>query len=107
MSTWRADRGALFTLLRNLLENAIQHGLEPNRQGGELTLKATVVGEHLAITVHDTGRGLRAAKAAQVLPEPRALRQRIRHDVQHAADPSYQPQRHPLLQIVSSRRSAS
>lgn len=25
VSTWRADRGALFTLMRNLLENAIQH----------------------------------------------------------------------------------
>jgi len=61
-------------LVQPLLENAIHHGLEPNRHGGELTLKATVVGEHLAITVHDTGRGLRAAKEAKELPGPRETR---------------------------------
>ncbi len=52
-------------LVQPLLENAIQHGLEPSRRGGVLSLSATIVGDHLNITVRDTGRGVRAALAAK------------------------------------------
>ncbi len=48
----RADRGALFTLLKNLLENAIQH----SPQGGVVQLKA----DARAISVRDVGPGVPA-----------------------------------------------
>jgi signal transduction histidine kinase len=46
----RADRGALFTLLKNLLENAIQH----SRTGGVVRVRANA--NH--ISVHDEGPGV-------------------------------------------------
>jgi signal transduction histidine kinase len=46
----RADRGALFTLLKNLLENAIQH----SRAGGVVQLRA----ESNRISVQDEGAGV-------------------------------------------------
>lgn len=46
----RADRGALFTLLKNLLENAIQH----SRPGGLVRLRADAQG----IAVEDEGEGV-------------------------------------------------
>ncbi|WP_431256545.1 sensor histidine kinase [Roseateles chitinivorans] len=53
---WRADRGALFTLLKNLLENAIQH----SPREGVVTLMAAPDG----FTVSDQGKGV----AEQDLP---------------------------------------
>jgi signal transduction histidine kinase len=49
-------------LLQPLLENAIQHGLEPSRAGGTLTVTALQQDGDLVLTVHDTGRGLHAAQ---------------------------------------------
>jgi signal transduction histidine kinase len=46
----RADRGATFTLLKNLLENAIQH----SPQGGEVRVRA----DEKAISVSDEGPGV-------------------------------------------------
>lgn len=50
-------------LLQPLLENAIQHGLEPTRKGGMLHLSAYREGQNLVISVMDTGRGLEVAQA--------------------------------------------
>jgi LytS/YehU family sensor histidine kinase len=52
-------------LLQPLVENAIQHGLEPSRQGGQLTVRARHDGENLILSVDDTGRGLQAANLAR------------------------------------------
>jgi len=52
-SGWQADRGALFTLLKNLLENAIQH----SPQGGVVTVTADAGG----FSVADQGPGVPAA----------------------------------------------
>lgn len=49
-------------LLQPLLENAIQHGLEPTRKGGMLHLSAYREDQQLVISVMDTGRGLEAAQ---------------------------------------------
>jgi signal transduction histidine kinase len=49
---WHADRGALFTLLKNLLENAIQH----SPAGGIVTLDVTATG----FSVVDQGPGVSA-----------------------------------------------
>ncbi|UXH78385.1 sensor histidine kinase [Roseateles amylovorans] len=50
LQTWNADRGALFTLLKNLLENAIQH----SSPGDVVTLRAAVDG----FGVQDQGPGV-------------------------------------------------
>lgn len=51
-------------LLQPLVENSIKHGLEPQREGGRITLGAEQQGQALVLTVHDTGAGLSAGAAA-------------------------------------------
>ena len=49
-------------MLPSLVENAIKHGLEPQREGGRIDVQvsrvATALGEQICIEVRDTGRGL-------------------------------------------------
>ncbi|MET3130870.1 sensor histidine kinase YesM [Oxalobacteraceae bacterium GrIS 1.11] len=45
-------------LLQPLVENAIQHGLEPKIEGGHLTVSARREGQALVLTVSDGGLGL-------------------------------------------------
>src|SRR5262249_33619723 len=45
-------------LLQPLVENAIQHGLEPSRAGGRLRVSARRDASQLVLEVHDTGVGL-------------------------------------------------
>lgn len=45
-------------MLPSLVENAIKHGLEPQREGGKVTIGAEAPDGKLRITVADTGRGL-------------------------------------------------
>jgi len=47
-------------LLMTVIENAIEHGLEPQAEGGGVRLTARRDGDVLAIVVTDTGRGLAA-----------------------------------------------
>jgi hypothetical protein len=44
-------------MLPSLVENAIKHGLEPQREGGMVTITAHAEGERLRLVVADTGRG--------------------------------------------------
>jgi hypothetical protein len=44
-------------MLPSLVENAIKHGLEPQREGGTVTISATESGGKLRMSVADTGRG--------------------------------------------------
>lgn len=45
-------------LLQPLVENSIQHGLEPKVQGGRITVAARTEGGHLLLEVSDTGVGM-------------------------------------------------
>lgn len=55
---WHADRGALFTLLKNLLENAVQH----SPRGGIVTVQALADG----LSVQDQGPGVPADQLARL-----------------------------------------
>ena len=44
-------------MLQTLVENAVKHGLEPQPDGGRLTIKAEIVHGRLAVTVSDSGLG--------------------------------------------------
>ena len=56
-------------LLQPLVENAIQHGLEPSVQGGDIVVRAQRTGGYLKLEVSDTGVGLQSA------PSPRPAAQ--------------------------------
>ena len=49
-------------LLQPLVENAIQHGLEPMVEGGSITVRARRVGQRITLEVEDTGAGLYRAR---------------------------------------------
>lgn len=53
-------------LLQPLVENAIQHGLEPQVQGGEVSVTASAAQGVLTLLVRDTGAGLSDAMQAHV-----------------------------------------
>jgi sensor histidine kinase YesM len=58
-------------MMLSLVENAFKHGLEPQAQGGTLTLRAEVIHGKLVVTVKDTGVGYFPAEA-QIEP-PKAF----------------------------------
>lgn len=45
-------------LLQPLVENAVQHGLEPKPDGGEVEVSANLSGDRLILCVKDTGLGI-------------------------------------------------
>jgi hypothetical protein len=45
-------------MLPSLVENAIKHGLEPQREGGRIDIVAARAGQMLRLEVRDTGKGL-------------------------------------------------
>jgi len=47
-------------MLLSLVENAVKHGIEPRREGGEIVIRATMSDGKLRVSVTDTGRGLSA-----------------------------------------------
>ncbi len=52
-------------LLMTVIENAIEHGLEPRAEGGSVRLEARRGDDRLIMVVTDTGRGLGAGERAK------------------------------------------
>jgi CheY-like chemotaxis protein/anti-sigma regulatory factor (Ser/Thr protein kinase) len=57
-----ADPTRLRQVLLNLLTNAIKY----NRPHGQVVVESTVVGEHVELRVHDTGRGMQPEQLAHL-----------------------------------------
>ena len=53
-------------MLPSLVENSIKHGLEPQREGGEVRIRAEAVDGRLRMIVADTGRGFSDTPGAGV-----------------------------------------
>ena len=53
-------------MLPSLVENAIKHGLEPQREGGEVRIRAEEAGGRVRMIVADTGRGFSETPGAGV-----------------------------------------
>lgn len=53
-------------MLPSLVENAIKHGLEPQREGGTIHISATMESDRLRLWVADTGRGFSDTPGAGV-----------------------------------------
>jgi signal transduction histidine kinase len=71
-------------LLQPLVENAIQHGLEPHVEGGRISVQAELQGAQLVLTVRDTGAGLPATRGDAAATAPA----RPRSSADAAADAS-------------------
>jgi sensor histidine kinase YesM len=46
--------------LLTLVENAVQHGIDPSEEGGRIEVRVRRVGERCVAQVRDSGVGLRA-----------------------------------------------
>jgi hypothetical protein len=69
-------------LLQPLVENAIHHGLEPQLDGGTVTVSARVAGRELVLQVQDDGRGLDAPPRPGVRQGPGVALANIRSRLQ-------------------------
>lgn len=56
-------------LLQPILENAIQHGIEPHARPGQIELKSARVGDSLQVEIRDNGEGLPVVDGATALPD--------------------------------------
>ncbi|MCE2688631.1 MAG: histidine kinase [Rubrivivax sp.] len=65
-------------MVQGLVENAIKHGLEPQPQGGQLTVKAEIAHGQLVVTVTDTGVGFGKADTAGTGTGLANIRERLR-----------------------------
>jgi LytS/YehU family sensor histidine kinase len=73
-------------LLQPLVENCIQHGLEPKVEGGRIEVAAAVDGTRLRLTVRDTGVGLEAPASAGTHFGLTQVRERLRTLYGNAAE---------------------
>ena len=65
-------------ILQPLVENAIHHGLEPQLNGGRVSVRALAEGGQLRLEVQDDGRGLRAPPRKGARMALQNLRERLR-----------------------------
>jgi two-component system sensor histidine kinase YesM len=56
-------------ILQPLVENALEHGLEPQEGGGRIALRARIDGESFSLEVEDDGVGMEAGRVEAVLQD--------------------------------------
>ena len=69
-------------LLQPIIENAVQHGLEPHTKLGKITLTAQSKGGDLSIVISDNGAGIRREALSELMQElngPTLSIERVRH----------------------------
>ena len=54
------------SLVMTLVENAIKHGIEPAAAGGRVDVRAVECGDHVAISVSDTGVGFTSTVSSEI-----------------------------------------
>lgn len=55
-------------ILQPLVENAIEHGIDPDEAGkGVITIRGRKEGSHILLSVHDNGIGMDAETASSIL----------------------------------------
>lgn len=59
------DASVPHLILQPLVENALRHGIEPDAQGGRLTVTARRVVDQLVLAVRDDGRGIPGANGGE------------------------------------------
>jgi hypothetical protein len=64
-------------MLPSLIENAIKHGLEPQREGGRIDITASHLAGLISIEVKDTGKGLGSTTTLEAGPMFAELRSNI------------------------------
>ncbi len=77
-------------LLQPLVENSIQHGLEPAIAGGHITVRAQLVGAQLQLSVEDNGAGFDPTQPAAGFGITQ-VRERLRSRYGEAAQLQFEP----------------
>lgn len=52
-------------ILQPIVENAVKHGISPQKNGGKISLAARVDGQHLVLQISDTGAGVDQSEFAE------------------------------------------
>lgn len=53
-------------ILQPLVENAIKHGIAPNKKGGEISIRGTKENEWLKVEIEDNGKGIEDKKLEKI-----------------------------------------
>ncbi|MBC8081500.1 MAG: sensor histidine kinase [Gorillibacterium sp.] len=74
------QRPIIKLILQPLIENAITHGIERMKEGGEITLVAKLINERIQLEIRDNGQGIGRAKLEELrnsLVEPHSYSENI------------------------------
>ena len=76
-------------LIQPLVENAVVHGIEVEREGGTITIRAEDEDDECLIVVHDNGAGFEAPEAAATAGDGTGALANIDRRLRQVFGPSY------------------